>query len=118
MSRAAYVDPTAAAGEDWACVDVEPSYALAKPVTLSTVKADPRFREWELVRIGRLSVMPVPAEVWLWVHELAETPLPAGTAIADASKGEATSESKGAEDGGAAAESDAKNSRRKKGRTK
>jgi predicted RNA-binding protein with PUA-like domain len=33
-------------------------------VPLSAVKADPRFRNLGLVRIGRLSVMPVAPEEW------------------------------------------------------
>lgn len=34
------------------------------PVPLSAIKADPRFREFPLVRMGRLSVMPVPEDLW------------------------------------------------------
>lgn len=45
-------------------VDVEPVAKLPRPVTLAEVKADPRFAEWELVRLSRLSVMPVPQELW------------------------------------------------------
>jgi predicted RNA-binding protein with PUA-like domain len=36
----------------------------AGPVPLSAVKADPRFRNFPLVRMGRLSVMPVPDGLW------------------------------------------------------
>ncbi|HLG37295.1 MAG TPA: EVE domain-containing protein [Nitrososphaera sp.] len=28
------------------------------------IKADKSFSEWELVRISRLSIMPVPAHLW------------------------------------------------------
>jgi predicted RNA-binding protein with PUA-like domain len=45
-------------------VDVKPAGRLAKPVTLAQIKADPVFAEWELVRISRLSVMPVPQKLW------------------------------------------------------
>ena len=45
-------------------VDVKPAGRLAKPVTLAQIKADPAFAEWELVRISRLSVMPVPQKLW------------------------------------------------------
>jgi predicted RNA-binding protein with PUA-like domain len=45
-------------------VDVKPLRKLKKPVTLTAIKADTAFAEWELVRIGRLSVMPVPDEIW------------------------------------------------------
>ncbi len=34
------------------------------PVSLASIKADPRFKEFALVRMGRLSVMPVPEELW------------------------------------------------------
>jgi predicted RNA-binding protein with PUA-like domain len=34
------------------------------PVTLASIKADAAFREFPLVRMGRLSVMPVPASLW------------------------------------------------------
>ena len=34
------------------------------PVTLKAVKADPRFADFLLVRMSRLSVMPVTDEQW------------------------------------------------------
>lgn len=37
---------------------------LANPVTLAAIKADPAFVGWELVRIPRLSVVPVPDVLW------------------------------------------------------
>jgi len=37
---------------------------LARPVTLAEVKADKAFADWALVRIGRLSVMPVPPALY------------------------------------------------------
>jgi predicted RNA-binding protein with PUA-like domain len=37
---------------------------LKNPVSLAVIKANPAFAEWELVRISRLSVMPVPPEIW------------------------------------------------------
>src|SRR5262245_10286863 len=45
-------------------VDLAPVRALKKPVTLASVKADQRFASFALVRISRLSVMPVTAEQW------------------------------------------------------
>lgn len=38
--------------------------ALPAPVTLKAVKADPRFADFALVRVPRLSVMPVTDEQW------------------------------------------------------
>lgn len=45
-------------------VDLEADRRLPKPVTLVTVKADPAFSDLGLVRMSRLSVIPVPAEQW------------------------------------------------------
>ena len=45
-------------------VDIAPLRPLGTPVPLSAVKADSRFRNFALVRIGRLSVMPVSPEEW------------------------------------------------------
>ncbi len=45
-------------------VDVKPLKRLARPITLAEIKADPFFAEWELVRMSRLSVMPVKPAVW------------------------------------------------------
>jgi len=45
-------------------VDVEAGERLARPVTLAQVKADPAFADLALVRMSRLSVIPVPADQW------------------------------------------------------
>jgi len=45
-------------------VDVKPVKPLKRPVTLEEMKKDPLFKNWELLRISRLSVMPVPKNIW------------------------------------------------------
>jgi len=45
-------------------VDLKPRMRLKRPVTLAEVKARKEFAGWELVRMGRLSVMPVSPERW------------------------------------------------------
>lgn len=45
---------------------------FVKPVTLATLKADPLFAEWELIRLARLSVMPCPEEIWERITALGE----------------------------------------------
>ena len=45
-------------------VDLAPVRALGEPIPLARVKADPRFKGFSLVRIPRLSVMPVTPEQW------------------------------------------------------
>ena len=34
------------------------------PVSLASIKANPRFKDFPLVKMGRLSVMPVPEALW------------------------------------------------------
>ena len=41
-------------------------------MTLSEIKADPAFAGWELIRISRLSVMPVPDAMWARIEKLSE----------------------------------------------
>lgn len=56
----AYLDPK---DKSLVVVDVKPVGRLKKPVALEQIKADPAFSQWELVRISRLSVMPVPEKL-------------------------------------------------------
>ena len=61
---------------DWVSVRVEPVQALARPVTLAEIKADPRLARMELIRQSRLSVAPVRDEEWKALLELASRPKP------------------------------------------
>jgi predicted RNA-binding protein with PUA-like domain len=58
-----YPDPADGSGALYA-VDLAPEGMLTRPVTLAEVKADPSFGSFPLVRMGRLSVMPVTEEQW------------------------------------------------------
>lgn len=53
-------------------VTVKPVRALKKPVPLSAIKADAAFAGWELVRVPRLSVMPVGEEQWKQIEAMSE----------------------------------------------
>lgn len=53
-------------------VSVKPIRRLKSPVTLATIKADPAFAGWELVKLPRLSVMPVSEAIWQRIEELSE----------------------------------------------
>lgn len=64
-----YPDPK---DKSLAVVDVRPAGRLKKPVTLAQIKADPAFAGWELVRISRLSVMPVPQKLWERIMKMAK----------------------------------------------
>ena len=62
-TSAAYPDPKLD-DERWAVVDIEPVERLADPVTLAAIKEDEAFADFDLLRISRLSFMPVPAKLW------------------------------------------------------
>lgn len=53
-------------------IDLAAVAPLPRPVTLAEIKANPKFTGWELVRLPRLSVMPVPAEHWAEIERLAK----------------------------------------------
>lgn len=59
----AYPDPRAET-PDLHVFDVEPVERFARPVPLAEIKADPRFAGSDLVRLPRLSVMPVEPQLW------------------------------------------------------
>ncbi len=50
--------------ERFIVVDVEYKKELKRPVTLDEMKKENKFKDWELVRISRLSVMPVIKQIW------------------------------------------------------
>jgi predicted RNA-binding protein with PUA-like domain len=51
-------------------VDLVPDRALSRAVTLAEIKTDRRFADFALVRIPRLSVMPVTDEQWTVIEEM------------------------------------------------
>jgi len=70
-----YPDPTAD-DEAWVVVDVAPRVAFKEPVSLATIKQDPKLEEFLLVRRGRLSVVPVTAAEFRYVAKLGKTKIP------------------------------------------
>jgi predicted RNA-binding protein with PUA-like domain len=71
ITREARPDPK---DPNWVSVRVEPVKALARPVTLAEIKAEPRLSKMELIRQSRLSVAPVREDEWKVVLELATRP--------------------------------------------
>ena len=59
-AKNAYPDP----GGEGYVVDIVPVKRLRRPVTLAEIKKDRRFAKLPLVRIPRLSVMPIENEIW------------------------------------------------------
>ena len=66
----AYPDPNDKTGKSHV-VDIVPVKKLSRPVTLKEIKADPFFKDFDLVRISRLSVMPVTDAQWARIEKLA-----------------------------------------------
>jgi predicted RNA-binding protein with PUA-like domain len=55
-------------------VEVRPVRRLRQPVTLARIKADSLLADWDLVRLPRLSVLPVTEQQWRRVEELSREP--------------------------------------------
>jgi predicted RNA-binding protein with PUA-like domain len=68
----AYADPKDKNGKA-AVVDIAPVKKLPRPVALAEIKADPFFKTFALVRISRLSVMPVTDAEWTRIEQMAAT---------------------------------------------
>jgi predicted RNA-binding protein with PUA-like domain len=62
--REHHSDPTAEKGEPWVVVDVKALEPLPQPVTLDTIKKEPKLKDMALVKLSRLSVGPVTADEW------------------------------------------------------
>lgn len=63
VAREAYPDPSDETGQ-WVCVDMKAVGPMPKPVTLAAIKAEPALADIALVRMSRLSVMPVSDAHW------------------------------------------------------
>ena len=53
-------------------VDMKYKKLLKRPVTLDEMKKQKKFQNWELVRISRLSVMPVPKYIWDTIIDISQ----------------------------------------------
>ena len=59
--------------ERFVVVDVKYKRRLDKPVSLEQMKKEKSFKNWELLRISRLSVMPVPKTIWAKIISLSKS---------------------------------------------
>jgi predicted RNA-binding protein with PUA-like domain len=64
ITSESYPDPKKGDDEYLQVFDIKPVRKLKNPVTLSQVKADKRFKDSKLVTNPRLSVQPVPDNMW------------------------------------------------------
>lgn len=70
VSREAFPDPTDAAGR-FVAVELKPVRALARPVTLAEMKANPALAGMAMFRQFRLSVSPVTPQEWAAIQAMA-----------------------------------------------
>ena len=68
----AYPDPGDASGKLFV-VDIAPENKLGRPVTLAEIKADKAFASFPLVRMSRLSVMPVTDSEWARIEKMSRS---------------------------------------------
>jgi predicted RNA-binding protein with PUA-like domain len=68
----AYPDPKDTGGKA-VVVDIAPVRALARPVTLTEIKASRAFDAFPLTRLPRLSVMPVTDAEWKEIERMSAT---------------------------------------------
>lgn len=74
--RGPYEDPeqpgtTPEGAPKFAVVDLAPVRAAKTPLTLAAMKGDARFKDFDLIKQSRLSVMPVPAKLDALIRSLA-----------------------------------------------
>ncbi|TPG22535.1 EVE domain-containing protein [Sphingomonas koreensis] len=69
ISRAARPDGT---DGKWVSIAVKPLEPLAQPVTLKTIKAEPKLAGMPMLRQSRLSVSPVSAAEWATLTAMAK----------------------------------------------
>jgi predicted RNA-binding protein with PUA-like domain len=68
----AYPDPNDKSGR-LSVVDIVPGRKLPRAVTLAEIKGDKAFASFPLVRMSRLSVMPVTDEEWDRIEKLSRS---------------------------------------------
>lgn len=68
----AYPDPSDSSGK-LSVVDIVPEKKLPRPVTLAEIKSDKAFASFPLVRMSRLSVMPVTDAEWARIEQLSRS---------------------------------------------
>ena len=73
VTKEAYPEPTDETGK-WVAVELAFLKPLKKKVLYSTLKEMEHMKSFDLIRISRLSVMPVADVYWYEIMEMAETP--------------------------------------------
>lgn len=72
VTKEAFDDPTAKEA-GWIAVELTAVKVMQLPVALAEIKKDKRFKDFPLVKISRLSVMPVSASEFEGILEMGKT---------------------------------------------
>ncbi len=72
VSKEHYPDPTAE-DDTWSVVNLKPVKKLKHPVSLATIKSEPRLAQIQLLRLNRLSVTALTANEFDVILQLGET---------------------------------------------
>jgi predicted RNA-binding protein with PUA-like domain len=72
VSKEHYPDPTAE-DDTWSVVNLKPVKKLKNPVTLATIKSEPRLAQIQLLRLNRLSVTALTHHEFDVILQLGET---------------------------------------------
>lgn len=74
VAREAYPDPSfeppGAKGNPWVAVDMRTLEPVPRPVTLAAIKAEPALAGLALIRLPRLSVVPVSDPHWRLIRRM------------------------------------------------
>jgi predicted RNA-binding protein with PUA-like domain len=70
--KGSYPDPKAK-DDKAVVVDLAPDKALARPVTLAEMRTNPRLAGFDLLRLPRLSVVPVSEDHWKAILEMSRS---------------------------------------------
>ncbi len=71
VTRGAYADPKQK-DPRLVVIDLKPLRALARPISLAEMRADQKLAGFDLLRLPRLSVMPVSAAHWQEIMRMAQ----------------------------------------------
>lgn len=73
VTKEAYPDPTANAGDPWVVVEFAAVKPLKRPVSLKEIKATPALAKMALITCARLSVQPVTDDEWALICAMSGT---------------------------------------------
>ncbi|MBS1928358.1 MAG: EVE domain-containing protein [Chitinophagaceae bacterium] len=73
VSKEAFQDP-GTENPNWVAIEIKAYKKLKRPVTLASMKANPKLINMGIIKIGRISVSQVSEEEWNEILQMSETP--------------------------------------------